>query len=176
MRLLLAIVSVLLVFGSAYAQTGITITVKDVKANLRAGPGTDYDLLGALAHGDAAPATGRSARNDWVQIEYAGGPGDRAWVWIKTIALQGGTIESLPVIDPPPTPTLPPTATGEIGPVPTLIPTRLPTFTPPPPVSAVTFTDPPLTGSRFPVALLIIGLFAFGLLSGVMAALRRKVE
>jgi len=172
MRQLLIIASVLLT-----QTTGLTITVTDVKANLRAGPGTDYDLLGALGNGDTAPATGRSAKSDWVQIDYAGGPGGRAWVWVKTIAVQGGTIESLPVIDPPPTPTLPPTATG--GPdsvIASLTPLPLPTFTPPPPTSPLTIPEPSLSGSRFPMALAIIGLFLFGVFAGVMAFVRRNVE
>jgi hypothetical protein len=171
---LFLLASVLL--GSLFARTGLTIVVTDVKANLRAGPGTDYDLLGALAYGDTAPATGRSAKSDWVQIAYAGGPGGRAWVWIKTIEVQGGAVNSLPVIDPPPTPTLPPTARGEVGPIPTLIPTRLPTFTPPPPVPPVSFTEPPLGASRFPLAAVILGLFAFGLFSGMMAFVRRNKD
>jgi uncharacterized protein YgiM (DUF1202 family) len=144
------------------------------QVNVRAGPGTDYDLIGVLIANQAAPALGRSPGGTWIQIHYPGGPGNTAWVFGDLVQLTGATRDQLPTVQAPPTPTLP--ATGTVaaegpGGGPTAAPSRLPTFTPPPPY--VEPTRFPNTGggerAGFPPALLIIALFGVGVL-GLLGA------
>lgn len=48
------------------------------KLNLRAGPGSDYEVVGSLTHGDALSTTGRNQTGDWLWVDTpAGRPG---WV------------------------------------------------------------------------------------------------
>jgi hypothetical protein len=85
--------------------------------------------------GQTAPALGRSPGGDWIEIYFPGVPGDVGWIYAPLVSLTPGF---LPIIEPPPTPTPKTTATLD----PTLvaayttpiIPTRLPTFTAPPPL------------------------------------------
>lgn len=146
------------------------------QVNVRSGPGTNYDQVGVMVAGQTAPAVGRSAAGEWIQIEYPGAPGSRAWVFALLVALRAGTVDALPVIEAPPTPTLPPTPTFESGLVPqdTATPTRLPTFTAGPPIVQATFAAPELGGGGFPPALAIIGLFVIGVFAGVVAVLRQS--
>jgi len=123
---------------------GVTVTVNSgdqEQINVRSGPATDYALVGTLLAGQQATAVGRSPGGDWIEIIFPAGPGGLAWVYSYLVTLSG----SLPVVEPPPTPTLVVTPTID----PTLAaqfivavpPTRLPTFTPPPPLAIPTFTE-----------------------------------
>jgi len=47
-------------------------------ANLRAGPGTNYDIVGGLAAGDQVNIIGQTADSEWYQIELASGT--TAWI------------------------------------------------------------------------------------------------
>ncbi|MBI5292896.1 MAG: SH3 domain-containing protein [Chloroflexi bacterium] len=154
---------------------GPTVFVSE-QVNVRSGPGTNYDQVGVMVAGQTAPALGRSQAGEWIQIEYPGGPGNRAWVFALLVALRAGTVDALPVVGPPPTPTLPPTPTFELGTASasTATATRLPTFTPAPPVAQATFGTPDLGGGGFPPALLILGLFVIGVFAGVVAILRQR--
>lgn len=145
--------------------SAIAIVTQELdQINVRGGPGTDYDLVGVLIAGQEVPALGRSVGGDWVQIAYPGVPGGVAWVYSPLVTLEG----SVPVIEPPPTPT--PRTTPTIDPtlaaqfIVEIPPTRLPTFTPPPPLVIPTFVEQPVnTGTgRVPMGLLIIGLAAIG--------------
>ena len=119
-----------------------TVNSDQDQINVRGGPGTDYPIVGVLVAGQRVPALGRSLGGDWVQISYPGIEGGVAWVYSYYVTVDG----ELPIIEPPPTPT--PRVTPTIDPtlaaqfVVELAPTRLPTFTPPPPVSMPTFTEP----------------------------------
>jgi uncharacterized protein YraI len=144
------------------------------QVNLRAGPGTDYDLIGVLIANQAAPALGRSPGGTWIQIHYPGGPNNTAWVFADLVRLNGTTRDTLATVEVPPTPTLEPTPAAVVdasAPAPTAAPTRLPTFTAPPPYVEPTLF--PHTGGAertcFPPALAIIGLFTMGLL-GLLGA------
>jgi len=142
--------------------------------NLRSGPSTvAYDIVGVLVSRQQVPALGRSPGGDWVQVVYPGVPGGVAWIWSDLIEVTG----SLPVIEPPPTPTPQITATID----PTLAsqflveipPTRLPTFTEPPPLVLPTFpADAPIaTTGKVPMGLLIIGMAALGLFGTLISFL-----
>lgn len=154
---------------------GPTVYVPD-QVNVRVGPGTQYEQVGVLIAGQTAPAVGRSEFGEWIQIEYPGAPGNRAWVFAPLVVIREGVLEDLPVATAPPTATLPPTPTFApgIGPGGTPLPTRLPTFTPAPPVPQPTFESPDVGGGGFPPALIIIGLFVVGILSGVVSILRQR--
>ena len=157
---------------------GPTIFVPD-QVNVRIGPGTDYELVGVLIAGQQAPAVGRSIGGDWIQIIYPGVPGDLAWVYAPLVRLDAGQ-STLPIIEPPPTPTSRVTATID----PTLaaqfdlsgnLPTRLPTFTPAPPIVQPTFA-PVVTQSRggFPPILAMAGLVMVGMFGILISFLRER--
>ena len=145
--------------------------------NVRTGPGLDYEKVGALISGQEAPALGRSPGGDWIQIFYAGGPGNVAWVYAPNVILEAGQ-RLLPIVEPPPTPT--PRVTATIDPtlaaqfnIGELEATRLPTFTPADPVVRPTFVaaDADL-GGGFPPILAILGLLVLGVFGAVISFLR----
>ncbi len=60
------------------------------EANLRAGPGTEYERLGSVAPGEVVTLAGRNAAGDWYQL----GTGE----WIAAFLVQGAPA-GLPVVD-----------------------------------------------------------------------------
>lgn len=136
--------------------------------NVRTGPSTVYyPVIGQLPIGATAPALGASPSREWIEIAYPGGPSGVGWIYAANVTLTG----TLPIVEPPPTPT--PLASSTIDPTlaaafqlePTA--TRLPTFTPPPPLVVPTFSAPLGPVSRFPSGLTIaaftlIGAFVLG--------------
>ncbi len=146
-------------------------------ANLRAGPNTlGYEVVGVLLVGQQVPALGRSPGGNWIMVAYPGAPGGTAWVFSDLVEVKG----SLPVVEPPPTvtpqttPTLDPTliAQYEVN----VMPTRLPTYTAPPPLVLPTIgsNEPQTISGRIPVALLIIGLGVLGLFGLFISLLRSR--
>ena len=145
--------------------------------NVRSGPGTEYPIVGVLVAGQKVPALGKSAGGGWVLVAYPGVPGGTAWAYSFLITVRG----DLPVIAPPPTPT--PQVTPTIDPtlasqfVIELQPTRLPTYTPAPPVIIPTFTAPSTT-SRSPIGVpmgfVIIGLGVVGMFGLLISFLRGR--
>jgi hypothetical protein len=142
------------------------------KINVRTGPSTvDYPTIGQLDIGATAPALATSPYHEWIEISYPSGPGGVGWVYAANVTLTG----TLQVIEPPPTATLSATATLD----PTLVAafiiqptvTRLPTFTPAPPLIIPTYTNQstdvgfPLGGTIFGIAIIgtiILMLSFFG--------------
>lgn len=166
-------------FQAAVTVTGTpegpTILVPD-QVNVRTGPGVGYDQVGVMISGQRAPVVGRSPGGDWLQIRYPGVPGSLAWVFTPLVRLEppGAT---LPIVEPPPTPTPPVTATID----PTLAaqfielaqPTRLPTFTPAEPPPQPTLPTQSESGSAaFPPILAILGLLVIGLFGMLVSLLR----
>lgn len=89
--------------------------------NLRAGPGTDYNVIGILSPGQSFGIIGRNTDSSWWQIETDAGP---AWVSAEVVTATHPT-ESIPIVEvepPPPPPTAAPVATP-LPAVPTPIPT-----------------------------------------------------
>ena len=157
--------------------TGPVVTVRlDIdqpQINVRAGPGTTYDKVGVLLVGQSAIAKGRTLGGDWILIIYDGAPGNEAWVHQSLVNITPG---ELPVVEPPamPTPlvtlTIDPTMAAQF--VVTIAPTRLPTFTPPPPLQIPTYAADTNAGgiaSKVPMGMVIIGLAAVGLFLGLFA-------
>lgn len=144
-----------------------------------AGPGSfDYPAIGVMLAGESAPAIGRAQdRPDWIQIHYAGVPGSIGWVYGLYVSLSPGAL--LPPVEIPPTPTA--LATPTINPtleaafIGQQTPTRLPTFTPPPPLELPSFTDVNQTPTTsVPVGLLILSLGLFGFFGAVISYLRGR--
>lgn len=158
--------------GTPTGPMAVVVPGNEPQVNLRSGPGALYDRVGILLIGQKAPAKGRSPQNEWIMVEYPGVPGGTAWVYALYVEIQPP--EQLPIIEPPPTPT--PMQTATLDPtlaakfVVTLEPTRLPTYTPPPPLMIPTFVDqsaPPLGG--VPMGFVILGLAALGVFMGIVA-------
>jgi uncharacterized protein YraI len=144
-----------------------------------AGPSSfDYPALGILLKNETAPALGRAKdRLDWIQIYYAGVNGSVGWVYALYVKLSPGAI--LPIVDAPSTPT--PISTPTINPtleeafIGQQTPTRLPTFTPPPPLERPSFNEPNTTATvGVPAGLLILSLGLFGFLGAVISYLRGR--
>jgi uncharacterized protein YraI len=153
----------------------ITVTSAD-GANVRAGPSSfDYAAVGALVVGETAPALGRSPGGDWIKIIYVGAPGGVGWVYAPLVSLSPG---NLPILEAPPTAT--PRTTPTINPTYAAAfqvqttPTRLPTFTQPPPVATLNFEPAAGTGSRVPMGFVILGLALIGILGAVISFLRGR--
>lgn len=80
-------------------------------ANVRAGPGTGYGILGGLNAGSTPEVVGRDAGATWYVINYLGG---RGWV-SNQVAQYTGDTNALAVVAAPP---LPPTAAPTATPLP----------------------------------------------------------
>jgi uncharacterized protein YraI len=153
-----------------------TVIMEQDQINVRSGPSTNYPVVGVLIAGQQVPALGRSIGGDWIEVAYPGGPGGVAWVYSPLVELSG----SVPVVEPPPTPT--PRTTPTVDPtlaaqfIVEIPPTRLPTFTPPPPLSIPTFTvdESPTGSSRIPTGMLIIGLGVVGIFGTLISILRGR--
>jgi len=140
----------------------------------------EYPAIGVLLANETAPALARAiGKPDWIQIYYPGVPGAKAWVFANYVRLlPPGT--SLQDIEVPATPT--PFSTPTINP--TLVaafigqqtPTRLPTFTPPPPIDLPQFSDtsPNSETTGVPTGLLILSLALFGFFGIVLSYLRGR--
>lgn len=165
------------VTGTPAGAIAIVLDNEQGYINVRGGPSTvAYDIVGVLVEGSQVPALGRSPGGDWVQISYPGVPGSVAWVYSDLLVING----SLPVVEPPPTAT--PLVTATIDP--TLAaqflvdvpPTRLPTFTAPPPLVQPTFpADAPIASQgRFPMGLVVIGMVILGILGTLLSFVRGR--
>ena len=148
------------------------IAANETQVNVRAGPSALTEKVGVLIVGQQANALGRYG--DWVQIEYPGIPGGKAWIYGNYVTIFGG---NLPLLEPPPTST--PNVTQTIDPtlaaqfLITPESTRLPTFTEPPPLEIPTYTSELDNGGvgGIPVGLIIIGLGSLGIFLGVIAVI-----
>ena len=144
-----------------------------------AGPSIyDYPSIGVLLANETAPAIGRAdGREDWIMIRYSGVPNAIGWVYGPYVKLSPGA--RLLLIEIPATPT--PISTPTIDPtlesafIGQQTPTRLPTFTPPPPLDQPFFTDNPSAApTNVPTGLLILSLGLFGFFGAVISYLRGR--
>ncbi len=148
--------------------------------NVRAGPGTDYDLVGTMINGQSGAILGQAQRGPylWLKIVYIGGPDNLGWV-LKDLVRVVGDLNTVPVLTLPPTPTVPPLSTsGAATPEGSATPggERLPTFTAPPPVVRPTLlpVQGVLEGGGIPSAILIISLLMLGSFGALVSLLRRR--
>jgi hypothetical protein len=144
-----------------------------------AGPGSfDYPAIGVLLGNQTAPAIGRAdGREDWILIRYPGVTNAIGWVYGPYVKLSPGA--RLPLVEIPGTPT--PFSTPTIDPtleaafIAQQTPTRLPTFTPPPPLDQPLFTDSAGSApTNIPTGLLILSLGLFGFFGAVISYLRGR--
>jgi hypothetical protein len=159
--------------------SGLIVSVNlDINVvNVYAGPSSYlYPPVGVLLKGQSVPAFGISEDGNWIQVFYPGVPDSVAWVYGPYVSIvQRGP---LPVLSAPPTPTL--IATPTINPtleaafVTPVTPTRLPTFTPPPPLVLPNFADAETGVSRVPMGLLILGLAFIGAFGTLISFLRGR--
>ena len=167
------------VWARGEAQSGPVATViYSEPINVRGGPSTVYyPIVGRVSPGDILPALGVSPGREWVQVAYPDAPGGVGWLYATYVTISGGDLQ---VVEPPPTQT--PVATATINPTfaaafifqPTS--TRMPTFTPPPPLTVPHYLD---VGSERPTGLssgmIVIGLlFISGLVFLISYALARQ--
>ena len=149
---------------------------QDSGINVRSGPVSTTTKIGILLPGQQAKALGRVG--DYIWIEYPGVPGGKGWVYAPAVTILGGEVL---VVEPPPTstalytPTINPTLAAQF--VITLGPTRLPTFTPPPPLAIPTFSingDVRTGLGPIPMGMIIAVLGALGIFLGLLSLLRGK--
>jgi uncharacterized protein YraI len=155
----------------------IIVNTDQQQINVRSGPGTEYPTVGILIGGEQVPAKGRSAAGLWIQVDYPGVEGGRAWVYAPLVTLRDAA--SLPIIEPPPTPT--PRVTPTIDPtlaaqfVLEIPATRLPTFTPVEPLEIPEFEQ---TGTGrvggLPIGMFITAIGLAGLFAAGVAYLRER--
>jgi hypothetical protein len=83
------------------------------EANLRTGPGTNYDIAGGVSTGTSLDIVGRNAMGDWYQLASG------TWIFSQLV---NNAPQSLPIVEapppPPPTPTPEPISTAEPTPIP----------------------------------------------------------
>ena len=164
------------VTGTPSGPIAVVYSDPEEQINVRSGPGTDYPKVGVLLNRQQVPALGATPGGSWVQIAYPGVEGGVAWVYAPLVRIDG----ILPIVEPPPTPT--PLTTPTIDPtlasqfVVDIPSTRLPTYTPPPPLVIATQSiekNPTGTGG-VPVGFVITGLTVVGLFGLIISVLRRR--
>ena len=156
----------------------ITVMSDEPFANIRMGPSSSiFPKVGILYPGDTAPALGRSQGGDWIQIEYPGAPFDKGWVYSPLVQVSPGILQivgSPPTPIPPATATIDPTLAAQFIIIPTN--TRLPTFTPPPSLVALSHLEKPSTNSSDTVSLaaIILALMSLGLIGFLLSVAPRR--
>jgi ABC-type branched-subunit amino acid transport system substrate-binding protein len=91
---------------------GVVATITRTIQNVRSGPGTFYPIIGELGLGEQVQVIGANTDFSWLVISFRGGQG-----WLSRGILDVfGDLNTLPIITPPPTPTLPPTTTPQPAP------------------------------------------------------------
>lgn len=142
-----------------------------------AGPSLyNYPAIGVILAGQEIAAYGYSADKTYIQIYYPGVPNSVAWVYAPYVRIV--KIGPLPIIEAPPIPTA--TIGSDIDPTlvaafsSPVVATRLPTFTPPAPLAAVTFLEDETNIGRVPMGLLILGLGFIGGLGAFISFLRGR--
>ncbi len=88
--------------ASAPGQPSLTVAVDLL--NVRAGPGTNYAVVGQLALGATAPVRGKSADGQWWQISFPAAPDGVGWVFAE-LAQATDAARAVGVALAPPTPT-----------------------------------------------------------------------
>jgi hypothetical protein len=156
--------------------TGPRVTVYSDQTfiDVYAGPSSyDYEAVGVMAAGTSAPALGFSQDGNWIEIVYAGVQDGVGWVYAPFVSITPG---SLPKLNAPPTPaplttpTLNPTFVAAYGLQ--VVPTRLPTYTPPAPLKLPTFAPNAAGTSKIPYGLVILFLALIGILGAVISFLQ----
>jgi uncharacterized protein YraI len=81
--------------GQSPVNTGLLVTATPYTVNIRSGPGTENGRLARLPAGQTAEIIGRTANNQWWQVNYNGIVG---WVVAEYAVIQpGANVNSIPV-------------------------------------------------------------------------------
>lgn len=102
------------VLREAPSTPDIPTAVVKQGANLRGGPGTEYDIVGGLKAGDAVRITGRTSNGQWLQIEL-----NDQTAWISASLINATGMDRVAVVSTPPPP--PPPVRAPVQPSPTEI-------------------------------------------------------
>ena len=164
-------------FQEASTPSGTLATVIYAEPiNVRSGPSTVfYPIIGQLQPGDIVPALGVSPGREWVQISFAGGVNGIGWIYASFVTISGGELQ---IAEPPPTPTplisatIDPTLAAAFIVQPTQ--TRMPTFTPPPPLEIPEYTDTAESRSSGATGIFIVILVVIGTLGLTASFFLRK--
>ncbi len=88
--------------------SGYNLRITSPLQNVRGGPGLQYEILGELSAGTQARVLGANADYSWLVIDFNG-----QWGWLAAFLVEArGNRNLLPIIQPPASPTPPPTATN----------------------------------------------------------------
>ena len=164
-------------YEDALAQSGIFATViYSEKINVRSGPSTvHYPVIGSLFPGDVVPALGVSPGHEWVQIAYPAAPGGAGWVYAIYVSITGGELQ---VVEAPATGTPEVTATidatlaAQFNFEPTS--SRIPTFTPPPPLTVPHYTEVITPRSGTPPGIFVASLVFLGVIGLIASFILRR--
>jgi hypothetical protein len=176
-------------YGNVYAQqptgnvptvTGtplgprVTVYSDQTFIDVYSGPSIiGYEKVGIMAAGTSAPALGFSQDGNLIKIIYPGVPDGVGWVYAVFVRITPGILPKLsapPTAAPLTTPTLNPTFVAAYGLQ--VVPTRLPTYTPPVPLKLPTFAPNAGGTSKVPFGLIILVLALIGILGAVISFLR----
>jgi uncharacterized protein YraI len=103
------------------------VITADYNANVRRGPGEEYEIVDFVLAGEQADVIGRyddSPIGTWWLIQRIG-EGRNGWVWAGAVTLSGNDF-GVPAVEPPPTSTPSPEPTGPAAPTDTPTPTGTP--------------------------------------------------
>lgn len=94
---------------------GVVATITRAIQNVRSGPGLSYDVIGQLNQGEQVQVIGANTDFSWLVIQFRGQQG-----WISRAILDTfGDLNTLPIVQPPPTPTPLPSPT--VPPLPDIV-------------------------------------------------------
>ncbi len=156
----------------------VTVRNDQEQVNVRSGPNVFFPQVGYLLPGQAVVVKGITEAGMWLLIDYPGVQGGTAWVYSPLMNIPAGfnvpIVESPPTLTPATTSTIDPTLAAQF--IVTSAPTRLPTFTPPPPLVIPTLPadSPRGSGEGIPAGIVIITLAALGVFLGFLSFLRGR--
>jgi hypothetical protein len=128
-----------------------------------------------LNPGDTASAIGKTPKGEWIKIVYPSAPSGTGWIYSINVTVSPG---ELPIVESPPTPgplatsTIDPTLAAAFNIQPTS--TRLPTFTPPPPLEIPRFNEENAGSHAGAAGAFIVGLGLIGVLGLLVSYVLRK--
>ncbi len=76
----------------------VTVNTVGVRLNVRAGPGTEYEIVAKAAAGVEFNAIGRTEASDWIQVVIADLPSGNGWVSAFFVTVSG-SLDLVPVVE-----------------------------------------------------------------------------
>lgn len=115
------------------------VTITNEFANIRSGPGTNYDRVGKLDKNTTANVTGKNPDASWWQISFKDAPNGLGWVSAELVKFNGDAaeIKVAAIPTPPPAPTAAPAATARPAAALPTAPPAAPQLPAPPPAPAL---------------------------------------